>query len=118
MRQCLYREDGRAKVAIGHPREIARQQEIYDLTLTIAQDAVADRNPFEDQKNRVAPPAFADDFLAGAESAGAGRKVEQVDSCAGDRWQARNRPLVDARLLPRQCGWVCRHLFPPFMLFL
>ena len=44
--------------------------------------------------------------------------TEQFDRFAGDRWQTRNRPLIETRLLPRQCGWVCRHLIPPFNSFL
>src|SRR5579872_19993 len=70
--QHPYRIKRVVESAAGDAGEVARQQEIKDLTLPVAQDAEANRDAVDDQKDRVAALALADDLLSGADAAAGG----------------------------------------------
>ncbi len=66
LRQRLDRVEGDVEAAVGDAREIPRKQEVEDLPLPVAQDAVANGDPIGDQEDAAAAFPFADDLLPGA----------------------------------------------------
>src|SRR6266851_6730608 len=55
LRQRLYRVESAVKPAVGDAREIPGKQKVQDLALSVAQDAVAQRDPLGDEEYSAAP---------------------------------------------------------------
>jgi hypothetical protein len=87
--QGLYRVESAVKPAVGDAREISGKQKVEDLTLSVSQDAVAQRDSLDDQEYSAAPLSGADDLLPGANRSADRLQVEQDDQLSGDRREGR-----------------------------